>query len=158
MSKLPSTPALRLLRDEHASFDTHPYRYVPRGGTAASAAALGVDEHAVIKTLVFETDGKEPVVVLMHGDHEVSLKKLARLLEVKSTRPCTPQVAERHSGYRVGGCSPFGMRRAMPLIAQETLFALERIYINGGARGLLVSLTPAELDRLLAPRRADVRA
>lgn len=156
MSKLPSTPALRLLRQEKVAFEAHPYRYVEKGGTGASSSALGVDEHAVIKTLIFETDGKDPVAVLMHGDREVSAKALARELGVKSTRPCPPEVAERHSGYRLGGCSPFGLRKPMPVVAEASLFELARIYINGGSRGLLVSMAPAELDRVLQPRRASV--
>ena len=149
---IPSTPALRQLRAAGVPLEIHAYRYEPRGGTRLSSQALGVDEHAVVKTLLFETDAKEPLVVLMHGDREVSQKNLARVLEVKSTRPCPPEVAERHSGYRVGGTSPFGLRKPLPIYAETTLRELERIYINGGQRGLLVSLSPADLERVLRPR------
>lgn len=158
MAKLPSTAAVRLLRREKVDFAPHTYRYVERGGTAASSSALGVDEHQVIKTLIFETEAKEPVAVLMHGDRAVSAKALARALGVKSTRPCSPEVAERHAGYRVGGCSPFGLRKPMPVVAEASIFELERLYINGGARGFLVSMAPAELQRVLQPRLASVSA
>ncbi|MEM9692409.1 MAG: aminoacyl-tRNA deacylase [Myxococcota bacterium] len=154
--KIPSTPALRLLRASAVDFELHPYPYVPRGGTAASAAALGVDEHVVIKTLLFETEESDPVVVLMHGDRSVSTKALARVLEAKSTHACAPRTAERHSGYRVGGTSPFGTRKAMPVIVPPTVLELDRIYINAGARGFLVSLHPRVLVELLAPAVAEV--
>lgn len=154
MPKLPSTPALRTLRAAKVSFDLHPYDYVERGGTRASSTALGVEERAVIKTLVFEAP--RPLIVLMHGDREVSAKTLARTLGVKSARPCAPDVAQKHSGYKVGGTSPFGLRKALPIYAEATIFALPRIYINGGARGLLVSMDPAELRRVLDPKPVEV--
>lgn len=149
MKTTPSTPALRALRAAGVDYALHAYRYEARGGTRVSARELGVDEHAVIKTLVFETDTRSPLVVLMHGDREVSLKSLARHLAVKSVRPCDPSVAERHSGYRVGGTSPFGLKKELPILAEATIRELARLYINAGARGLLVSLTPADLERLL---------
>lgn len=154
MAKLPSTPALRALRDAKVEFEVHRYDYVERGGTRASSAALGVAEHAVIKTLVFEA--QKPLIVLMHGDREVSAKALARVLGVKSVSPCAPEVARRHSGYKVGGTSPFGLRKTLPTYAEATIFDLPRIYINGGARGLLVSLAPDELRRTLAPTLVEV--
>lgn len=151
MAKLPATAAIRALRAAKVDFDLHEYEYVPRGGTKASSAALGVDEHAVIKTLVFEDEARKPLIVLMHGDREVSGKELARTLERKRVSPCEPAVAEKHTGYQVGGTSPFGLRRPLPIYAEATIFALDRIYINGGRRGLLVSIPPAELARVLAP-------
>ncbi|MFO0677109.1 MAG: aminoacyl-tRNA deacylase [Polyangiaceae bacterium] len=155
-ANVPSTPAILLLKKEKVAFETHFYRYEERGGTAASARELGVDEHAVVKTLIFETDAKSPVVVLMHGDREVSAKELARVLGVKSTAPCKPDVADRHSGYHVGGTSPFGTRKTMPIVLERTITELPRLYVNGGAKGFLVSMAPAELVRVLAPRLAEV--
>ena len=137
-------------------FTEHVYRYEERGGTRLSAEALGVDEHAVVKTLVLEDERRRPLIVLMHGDCEVSLKKLARVLGSKSVEMCEPRVAERHSGYKVGGTSPFGTRHAMPIYAERSVLALDRIYVNGGARGFLVGLSPADLDRVLAPTPVDV--
>jgi len=127
----------------------HSYAYEPRGGTRVSSQALGVDEHAVIKTLVMETDAKSPLIVLMHGDCEVSVKQLARTLKVKSVRPCDPKVADRHSGYQVGGTSPFGTRKIMPVYVEASILELDQIYINGGKRGMLVSLNPADLEKVL---------
>ena len=154
MPKLPSTPALRTLRAAKVAFEVHPYDYIERGGTRASSTALGVEEHSVIKTLVFEAP--RPLIILMHGDREVSAKTLARTLGVKSARPCAPDLAQRHSGYKVGGTSPFGLRKALPIYAEATIFALPRIYINAGARGLLVSMDPAELRRVLDPKLVEV--
>lgn len=156
MAKLPVTPAIRALRAAKVAFDVHEYEYVPRGGTKASAAALEVDEHAVIKTLVFEDEDRRPLIVLMHGDREVSGKELARVLERKRVVPCDPAVAEKHTGYQVGGTSPFGLRRPIPIYFEATILALERIYINGGRRGLLVSLPTSELVRTLAPMPVSV--
>ena len=150
-SKHPTTMAVRVLRAEKVAFVPHLYAWEPRGGTRASANALGVDEHAVVKTLIFEDDGRKPLCVLMHGDREVSAKGLARLLGVKQVGPCAPEVADRHSGYQVGGTSPFGLKRAMPVYAERSIFDLERIYINGGARGFLVSIAAADLMRVLSP-------
>lgn len=149
------TPATRVLRAAGVAFSEHPYDYVEHGGTAVSAAALGVDEHAVVKTLVFEDDAKRPLVVLMHGDRTVSAKNLARQVGAKSVKPCAPEVAERHSGYQVGGTSPFGTRKAMPVYMERGIAGLERIWINGGRRGYLVGIAPAELERVLKPVLVD---
>jgi Cys-tRNA(Pro) deacylase len=132
------------------------YAWEAHGGTAHSAAALGVSEHAVIKTLIFEDDQKQPLCVLMHGDREVSAKQLARLLGKKSVAPCRPEVADRHSGYQVGGTSPFGLRRAMPVYMERSILACQPIYINGGARGFLVAIDPHEAQRVLSPTLVDV--
>ncbi len=148
--------AVRLLRERGVEFVPHLYDWEPRGGTAASAAALGVDEHAVVKTLIFEDDRRRPLCILMHGDREVSAKGLARHLGVKTVAPCAPDVADRHSGYQVGGTSPFGLRRAMPVYMERSIAELPRIFINGGARGFLVELDPAEVVRVLAPTLVEV--
>jgi len=145
----PVTPAVRMLRDQKVSFAPHLYDYQEHGGTARSAAELGVDEHAVVKTLVMETDTREPLIILMHGDHEVSTKELARAIGAKTVAPCKPDVAQKHTGYMVGGTSPFGTRKRMPVYAERTIFDLPAIYINGGKRGFLVSLDPQALKRLL---------
>ena len=152
----PVTAAVRVLREHGVAFTEHPYDYVERGGTEVSARALGVAEHAVIKTLIMETDAKAPLIVLMHGDREVSTKSLARFLGVKSVAPCAPAVADRHSGYQVGGTSPFGTRRAMPVYLERTIAALSRIYVNGGRRGFLIGMAPADLVRVLSPVLVDV--
>jgi Cys-tRNA(Pro) deacylase len=149
--KTPITPAVRSLRQAGVDFTEHPYKYVEHGGTASFAREFGVDEHAVIKTLVMEDDAKRPLVVLMHGDREVSTKELARVLGVKTVQPCTPETAERHSGYMVGGTSPFGLRKPIPVYVEETILELPRIYINGGKRGFLVGLDPKDLVRVLKP-------
>ena len=156
--KHPVTNAVRVLREHRVAFTHHPSEYEARGGTAVSARELGVDEHAVIKTLVMEDDAKKPLVVLMHGDREVSTKKLARHLDVKTIAPCDPAVADRHSGYQVGGTSPFGTRRAMPVYLQRTIADLPYVYINGGKRGYLVGMPPAELVRVLRPELVDIEA
>ena len=156
MPKTPSTPAVRLLRAERVSFTEHLYRYEERGGTSASARELGVDEHIVIKTLVMRDDQGSPLVVLMHGDREVSTKQLARARGCKSVEPCPPDVATRHSGYLVGGTSPFGTRKAMPVCMERSILDLPRVYINGGARGFLVCLDPSEIVRVLNPTLVDV--
>jgi Cys-tRNA(Pro) deacylase len=149
--RTPMTPAVRVLRQAGVPFTEHPYKYVEHGGTAAFAREFGVDEHVVIKTLVLEDDAKRPLVVLMHGDREVSTKELARVLGVKSIQPCAPDTAERHSGYMVGGTSPFGLRKALPVFIEETILELPKIYINGGKRGFLVGLDPMDLVRILKP-------
>jgi Cys-tRNA(Pro) deacylase len=156
VSRSPSTPATRLLREKGVPFTEHPYRYEERGGTAVSARELGVDEHAVVKTLVMERDDGEPIVVLMHGDREVSTKALARQLGCKSVQICRPEVANRHSGYQVGGTSPFGTRKAMPVLVERTILDLPRIYINGGSRGFLLGIDPGDLERVLRPTPVDV--
>jgi Cys-tRNA(Pro) deacylase len=152
----PVTLAVRALRQHGVAFEPHLYTWEPRGGTRSSAAHLGVDEHLVIKTLIFEDEKKQPLCILMHGDKEVSAKNLARQLGKKQVAPCVPEVADRHSGYQVGGTSPFGLRRAMPIYAERTILELPRLYINGGARGFLVSLTAADLTRVLKPTVVDV--
>jgi Cys-tRNA(Pro) deacylase len=154
--KHPVTAAVRALREHGVEFTHHPYEYEERGGTEVSARELGVDEHAVIKTLIMEDDRKRPLVVLMHGDRAVSAKNLARLLDVKTIAPCEPAVADRHSGYQVGGTSPFGLKRALPVYLEATVAELPRIYINGGKRGYLVGIAPADLIRVLKPQRVSV--
>ncbi len=149
--KTPMTPAVRVLRRAGVAFTEHPYTYVERGGTSIFAEESGVDEHVVIKTLVMEDEAKTPLVVLMHGDREVSTKELARTLGVKSVRPCPPETAERHSGYLVGGTSPFGLRKPMPVYIEGSILELPKIYINGGKRGFLVGLDPKDLARVLKP-------
>ena len=156
MSKVPSTLATRLLRERGVPYTEHLYRYEDRGGTRVSARELGVDEHAVVKTLVMEDEAKEPLVVLMHGDREVSVKALARFLGRKAVQPCKPEVANRHSGYQVGGTSPFGTRRKLPVYLERSILDLPTIYVNGGARGFLVGLAPADLVRVLEPTLVDV--
>lgn len=148
--------AVRVLRQHHVLFEPHLYTWEARGGTRASAEHLQVDEHLVIKTLIFEDERRQPLCILMHGDKEVSAKNLARTLGKKSVAPCTPEVADRHSGYQVGGTSPFGLKRAMPIYVERTILDLPRIYINGGARGFLVGIAPAELARVLGPTPVDV--
>ena len=154
--KAPMTSAVRALRKSSVGFTEHPYTYVEHGGTASFAREFGVDEHAVVKTLVMEDDARKPLVVLMHGDREVSTKELARVLGVKTVQPCTPETAERHSGYMVGGTSPFGLRKAMPIYMEQTILGLPRIYINGGKRGFLVGLDPKELAKVLKPTPVNV--
>lgn len=154
--KVPATQAIRVLREHGVEFDTHLYDYVEKGGTSASSNALGVSEHAVVKTLVMEDDAREPLLVLMHGDKQVSTRALARTIGARSIQPCKPEVADKHSGYQVGGTSPFGTRRAMPVYLERSVLALERVWINGGRRGLLVSLDPRELVRVLSPTLVDV--
>jgi Cys-tRNA(Pro) deacylase len=149
--KTPITPAIRALRAAGIPYTEHPYAYEERGGTEVSARELGVDEHSVIKTLVMEDDRNKPLIVLMHGDRQVSTQKLARLVGARRIDPCTPQAAARHSGYLVGGTSPFGTRHPMPVYMEETILGLERIYINGGKRGFLVGVRPGDARRLLAP-------
>jgi Cys-tRNA(Pro) deacylase len=154
--KLPVTPAIRLLRQEQVAFTANPYAYEEKGGTAVSARELGVDEHAVIKTLIMEDDRSTPLIVLMHGDRQVSTRELARVIGVKTVVPCAPAVADRHSGYQVGGTSPFGTRKPMPVYLEETILELPKIYINGGKRGFLIGLDPREVVRLLRPTLVKV--
>ncbi len=139
------TPATQYLRRAGIAFTEHPYDYVERGGTAESARQLGVDEHAVVKTLVMQDQDARPLIVLMHGDRQVSTKNLARQIGAKKVEPCAPDVAQRHSGYQVGGTSPFGFRKAVPVYVEAGILALPRIYINGGRRGFLVGIAPAVL-------------
>jgi Cys-tRNA(Pro) deacylase len=151
-----STLAVHVLLKNGVSFTEHEYRYEEHGGTRVSARELGVDEHQVIKTLVMQDDRGEPLIVLMHGDREVSAKHLARQIDRKSVEPCDPAVAQKYTGYLVGGTSPFGTRRAMPVFLERSVLQLERLYINGGRRGFLVSLAPADLVRVLQPTLVDV--
>ncbi|HLO26145.1 MAG TPA: Cys-tRNA(Pro) deacylase [Geobacteraceae bacterium] len=149
--KPPVTPAVRALRAAGIAFTDHPYAYEEKGGTAVSARELGVDEHCVVKTLIMEDERKNPCIVLMHGDRQVSTKELARIMGVKGIAPCTPETALKHSGYQVGGTSPFGTRKIMPVYMEETILDLPRIYINGGKRGYLVGIAPQDAVRLLKP-------
>ncbi|OEZ88507.1 Cys-tRNA(Pro)/Cys-tRNA(Cys) deacylase YbaK [Janthinobacterium sp. HH104] len=143
------TQATQLLRKHQVSFDEHPYPYEEHGGTSVSARELGVPEHDVIKTLVMQDEAAKPLIVLMHGDCKVSTKNLARSIGCKSVEPCKPDVAQRHSGYMIGGTSPFGTKKAMPVYVEQSILDLPRIYINGGRRGFLVSLAPQVLVDLL---------
>ena len=154
--KTPVTAAVRWLRQQRVEFSDHLYEYQEKGGTAISARELGVDEHCVIKTLVMEDERQQPLIVLMHGDRQVSTKELARQVGCKTIQPCLPEVANRHSGYLVGGTSPFGTRKAMPVYVERSILALPRIYVNGGSRGFLVGIAPAEVTRLLAATPVDV--
>jgi Cys-tRNA(Pro) deacylase len=150
MSKhVSETPATKMLKRYQVSFGEHIYDYVEHGGTTESASQLGVSEHAVVKTLVMQNDKAAPLIVLMHGDRMVSTKNLARQIGVKSVEPCKPEVAQRHTGFMVGGTSPFGTKKAMPVYVEESVLALEKIYINGGKRGYLVSILPSVLGSLL---------
>lgn len=152
------TTAVRELLEHKVDFTSHYYKYEERGGSAASSKQLGVDEHIVIKTLIMETETKSPLIVLMHGDRQVSTKNLARLMNVKLVTPCDPEIANKHSGFLVGGTSPFGTRKKMPVYIQKTILDLDRIFINGGKRGFLVNLRTADLVRVLAPISVDVMA
>ncbi len=154
--KIPATPAIRALRRAEVSFIPRPYRYQEGGGTRVAAVELKVDEHLTIKTLVMEDESKSPLVILMHGDKEVSTKTLARLVGVKQITPCDAPTAFKHTGYQVGGISPFGLRRALPIFIEASILDLEMIYINGGKRGLLVEMSPPDLVRLLKPRPINV--
>jgi Cys-tRNA(Pro) deacylase len=149
MASVAATPAIHFLRKHGVAFTEHPYRYEEHGGTRVSSRELGVDEHAVVKTLVMHDEAKLPLLVLMHGDREVSTKQLARQIDRKTVEPCDPAVAQRHTGYAVGGTSPFGTRKPLPVYVERSVLQLERIYLHGGRRGLLVSLEPGELVRVL---------
>jgi Cys-tRNA(Pro) deacylase len=150
MSKhVSETPATAFLKQQKVDYTEHVYTYEEHGGTAVSARELGVPEHEVVKTLVMEDEAKRPFIVLMHGDRKVSTKNLARQIGVKKAEPCAPEVANRHSGYLVGGTSPFGTRKKLPVYVEKSVLALRKIYINGGRRGYLVGIDPAELARVL---------
>lgn len=151
-----ATPAVHALRKHGLVFTEHEYRYEPKGGTAVSSRELGVDEHHVVKTLVMEDESKAPLIVLMHGDREVSTKNLARQTGRKVVKPCAPEVAERHTGYQVGGTSPFGTRKPLPVFVERTILDLDRIYLNGGRRGFLVSLDPRAAAAALGAMPVDV--
>ena len=152
----PITPAIRILRQHKIQFEPHIFDYVEKGGTKHSSQILGVDEHAVIKTLIFETNEKKPLMVLMHGDLQVSTKELARLLKIKSITAVSPEKANRLTGYLVGGTSPFGTKTRMPIYVEKTIFDLSQIYINGGKRGFLMSLEPEVLRKVLQIEEVEV--
>lgn len=149
------TPATQLLRKHRVAFGEHPYDYVEHGGTGESARQLGVDEHAVVKTLVMQDEAGKPLIVLMHGDRKVSTKNLARQAGRKRVEPCRPEVAQRHTGYQVGGTSPFGTRKPLPVYMERSIGALPEVYINGGRRGFLVRIRTADLTRVLEPVLVD---
>ena len=154
--KTTMTPATAFLAKHGVAYTEHYFEYVEHGGTSVSSSALGVPEHHVVKTLVMENEKAEPLVVLMHGDRKVSTKELARQAGAKRIAPCKPEVAQRHSGYLVGGTSPFGTRKQMPIFLERSVLQLARIYINGGRRGYLLGMDPAVLTRVLAPVLVDV--
>jgi Cys-tRNA(Pro) deacylase len=154
--KTSATPATVFLAGHRVAFTEHYYDYVEHGGTGVSSNALGVPEHEVVKTLVMETERGDPLIVLMHGDRKVSTKELARVAGVKRIFPCKPEVAQRHSGYLVGGTTPFGTRKAMPVYLERSVLELPRIYINGGRRGYLLGMDSTELTRVLSPVLVDV--
>jgi Cys-tRNA(Pro) deacylase len=154
--KMPVTSAIRFLREHHVEFIERPYKYEEKGGTKVSAKELGVEEHLVIKTLVMEDDRKVPLIVLMHGDREVSTKELARVIGVRSVSPCTPETALKHTGYMVGGISPFGTKKPLPVYVEEAILSLPRIYINAGRRGLLCEISPSDLVKVLNPVPVNV--
>jgi len=149
--KLPVTSAIRFLRENQVDFIERPYKYEEEGGTEVAAKALEVDEHLAIKTLVMEDDQKAPFIILMHGDKQVSTKALARTIGVKSVNPCTPQVALKHTGYMVGGISPFGTKKPLSVYVEESILSLPKIFINAGRRGLLCEISPADLIKVLRP-------
>jgi Cys-tRNA(Pro) deacylase len=156
--KFPVTNAVRVLRAAKVPFESHLYEYEERGGTRASSLALGVPEHVVIKTLILEDEKKQPLIALMHGDREISTKNLARHLGKKTIVPCAIETANRHSGYEVGGTSPFGTKKPMPVFAQITIFELPHIYINGGKRGYLVKIEPRVLEEVLRATKLEFAA
>lgn len=155
---IPATQAVRVLRAAKTAFTAHPYDYFEHGGTAHSAVSLGVDEHAVIKTIVLEDESKQPLICLQHGDREVSTKNLARIRGCKTITPCSPETALRHTGYMVGGTSPFGTRKPLPVYVERSICELPRVYINGGKRGFLVGLEPSAIVALLKPTLVDASA
>jgi len=150
-STAPETPATRFLKQHHVAFSTHLYDYEPHGGTALSARALNLPEHSIVKTLIMEDENAVPLIVLMHGDRKVSTKELARQTGKKRIETCKPEVANRHSGYLIGGTSPFGTRKTMPVYMEKTILDLPLIYINGGRRGFLVGIHPHDIASILKP-------
>ena len=156
MATISATPAIHFLRKHQVAFTEHPYRFEEHGGTRVSSRELGVDEHSVVKTLVMEDEAKRPLIVLMHGDREVSTRQLARQTGHKTIEPCDPAVAQRHTGYAVGGTSPFGTRKPLPVFVERSVLDLERVYVNGGRRGLLVGVAPVELTRVLGATPVNV--
>ena len=149
--KTPVTQAIRVLREHKVEYSEHLYKYEDKGGTTVSARELGVDEHCVVKTLIMEDEQKHPLIVLMHGDREVGTGMLAKQIGVKKINPCDPKTADKHSGYQVGGTSPFGTRHPMPVYMESSIAELPRIYINGGKRGFLIGVAPQEVIRVLQP-------
>ena len=149
--KTPVTQAIRVLREHKVEYSEHLYQYEDKGGTTVSARELGVDEHCVVKTLIMEDEQKRPLIVLMHGDREVGTGMLAKQIGVKKVNPCDPKTADKHSGYQVGGTSPFGTRHPMPVYMESSIAELDRIYINGGKRGFLIGVAPQEVIRILQP-------
>lgn len=154
--KFPVTPAIRVLRSHKVDFTPHIYVYEEHGGTAVAAREIGVDEYATIKTIVLQDEHKNPLIALMHGTKEISTRNLARFLNVKSITPCSPDLAQKHTGYLVGGTSPFGTRHAMPVYMERSILDLERIYINGGKRGFLVGIKPQDVVKVLHPELVEV--
>jgi Cys-tRNA(Pro) deacylase len=154
--KLSATPAIRVLRQHNVEFTVGTYAYEEHGGTSACARELGVDEHCVVKTLIMEDNRGRPMVVLMHGDRDVSTKNLARHLGVKSIQPCRPDIANKHSGYVVGGTSPFGTRKRMPVYMEKSILDLPRVYVNAGRRGYQVGIAPEDIVRILRPELVQV--
>lgn len=154
--KIPSSPAILALKAQAAVFTLHPYKYEEKGGTKDSAMKLGVDEHCVIKTLVMEDEDTNPLIILMHGDKEVSTKSLARIIGAKSIAPCRPEIAQKHTGYKVGGTSPFGTKKPLRIFLEKTIGDLPGIFINAGSRGLLAQMSPAEVIRILHPEVVSV--
>src|SRR5271157_1678366 len=154
--KIPTTPAILALKAQRIDFTMHNYQYEERGGTKTAAGKLMVDEHQVIKTLVMEDETGKPLIILMHGDKEVSTKSLARIIGVKSISPCNPVIAEKHTGYKVGGTSPFGTKKVMPVYMEATIADLPEIFINAGSRGLLARMPLNELLRILKPIAVSV--
>ena len=156
MTKHSETAATSALKQHGITYTEHIYEYVEHGGTSVSSSSLGVDEHHVVKTLIFEDDKRQPLCVLMHGDRKVSTKELARQIGAKRVAPCKPEDAMRHSGYQVGGCSPFGLRKPMPIYMEESILGIERILINGGKRGFLVGLAPQNVVDVVKPTLVNV--
>jgi Cys-tRNA(Pro) deacylase len=154
--KIPSSPAILALKAQSAVFTLYSYQYEEKGGTKVSALKLGVDEHCVIKTLIMEDENAQPLIILMHGDKEVSTKSLARIIGAKSIVPCRPEIAQKHTGYKVGGTSPFGTRKTLPIYMEKNIMDLEAIFINAGSRGLLARMQPAEVVRILRPVMVNV--
>ena len=154
--KTPATAAIRALHEHAVPFTEYRYNYQPQGGTTLGAQLLNISEHLLIKTLIMENEQRSPLIVLMHGDRQVSTKALARVLQTKTIQPCEPHIANKHSGYQIGGTSPFGTRRVMPIYMQQSILEEPEVYINGGRRGLLLKLRSVDIQRVLQPKLVDV--
>jgi len=154
--KIPSSPAIRVLKAQSGVFTLRTYKYEEKGGTKVSAMKLGIYEHCVIKTLIMEDENANPLIILMHGDKEVSTKALARIIGTRSIVPCRPEIAQKHTGYKVGGTSPFGTRKTLPIYMEKTIGDLQTIFINAGSRGLLAQMAPSEVVRILNPVMVNV--